>query len=137
LYWEGKSDKITTEHCNKLPSGSQSKDSCLAQKEGDVSLCKNDINCLTFFEQPMSFCEGRGKVLESCIRDRAMVNKDISICEQLSGEKRDDCFGDFAGHITQDILTCDKIVDDFMRNTCYKDVAIQSSTNWLNGLKEN
>ena len=30
LYWEGKSDKITTEHCNKLPAGSQSKDSCLA-----------------------------------------------------------------------------------------------------------
>ena len=131
LYWEGKADKITTEHCNKLPAGSQSKDSCLAQKEGDVSLCKGDFNCLTLFEQPMSFCEGEGKSLKYCIRDRAMTSKNISICETLTGELRDDCFGDFAGHITQDTSTCDLLSDDFARNTCYKDVAIQSGTNFL------
>jgi len=133
LYWEGKSDKITTEHCNKLPTGSGSRDSCLAQKEGDVSLCKGNFNCLTLFEQPMSFCENEGKTLEFCIRDRAMTSKNISICETLTGALRDDCFGDFAGHITQDTLTCDKIINDFARNTCYKDIAIQSGTNfWFN-----
>ena len=133
LYWEDKSDKITTAHCNKLPTGSQSRDSCLAQKEGDVSLCKGDFNCLTLFEQPMSFCENEGKTLEFCIRDRAMTSKNISICETLTGALRDDCFGDFAGHISQDISTCDKIDDYFLRNTCYKDIAIQSGTNfWFN-----
>ena len=131
LYWEDKSDKITTEHCNKLPAGSQSRDSCLAQKEGDVSLCKGDFNCLTLFEQPMSFCEGEGKSLKYCIRDRAMTSKDLSICETLTGAKRDDCIGDFVGHISLDISTCDKITGYFARNTCYKDVAIQSGTNFL------
>jgi len=134
LYWEDKSNKITIEHCNKLPVGEEDRDTCLAFKERDVSLCKNNVNCLTCFEQPMSFCTtGKGKALEYCIRDRAMTSKDISICETLTGEKRDDCIGDFAGHISQDILTCDKITDYFARNTCYKDVAIQSGTNfWFN-----
>jgi len=131
LYWEGKSDKITTEHCNKLPAGSQSRDSCLAMKEGDVSLCKGDFNCLTLFEQPMSFCENQGKSLKYCIRDRAMTSKNFSICETLTGELRDDCIGDFAGHITQEISTCDLLSDDFARNTCYKDVAIQSGSNFF------
>ncbi len=131
LYWEDRSNKITTEHCNKLPAGSQSKDSCLAQKERDVSLCKGDFNCLTLFEQPMSFCEGKGKSLKYCIRDRAMTSKNISICETLTGELRNDCLGDFIGHISLEVSTCDKITDYFARNTCYKDVAIQSGTNFL------
>ncbi|MEA3378972.1 MAG: hypothetical protein U9Q69_05050 [Nanoarchaeota archaeon] len=134
LYWEGKSDKITTEHCNKLPAGSQSRDSCLAFKERDVSYCKGDVNCLTCFERPISFCTtGKGKALEYCIRDRVITSKNISICETLTGALRDDCLGDYAGHITQDILTCDKINDYFLRNSCYKDVAIQTGTNfWFN-----
>lgn len=131
LYWEDKSDKITTEHCNKLPAGSEDRDTCLAFKDRDVSFCKNDVNCLTLFEQPMSFCTDEGKDDEYCIRNRAMSSKDISICETLTGALRDDCFGDFAGHITQDTLTCDKIADYFLRNTCYKDVAIQTGTNFL------
>jgi len=130
LYWEDKSNQITIAHCNKLLEPDRS--TCLAYKDKDVSLCKDNVQCLTYFEQPMSFCTtGEGKVLDSCIRDRAMTSKDISICEILSGEKRDDCIGDFAGHITQDISTCDKISDDFMKNECYKNVAIQSS--WLKG----
>ena len=133
LYWEGKSDKITTTHCNKLPAGSQSRNSCLAEKDKDVSLCKNDVTCLTLFEQPMSFCEGQGKILKYCVRDRAMTSKNISICKTLTGEYWEDCFGDFAGHITQDISTCNQINDIKLKQTCYKDVAIQSGTNfWFN-----
>ena len=132
LYWEDKSDKITTEYCNKLPAGSGNKDSCLAFKDRDVSLCKGNFNCLTFFEQPMSFCTtGEGKALKYCIRNRAMASKNISICETLTGELRDDCFGDFAGHISQDILTCDKIDDYFLRNTCYYSVAVQTNPNFF------
>lgn len=130
LYWEDKSNQITSVYCDKLPEPDRS--TCLAYKDGDVSLCKNNVNCLTFFEQPMSFCiTGAGKVLESCIRDRAMTSKNLSICEQLAGEKRDDCISDFAGHITQDVSTCDMITSISMRNTCYKDVAVQSG--WLKG----
>ncbi|MEK6969017.1 MAG: hypothetical protein AABW48_01170 [Nanoarchaeota archaeon] len=132
LYWEDKSDKITQTHCNKLPEPDRS--TCLAYMKRDVSLCKTNVNCLTCFEQPMSFCTtGKGKALEFCIRDRAMTSKDFSICETLTGEKREDCIGDFAGHITQDISTCDKINDIKTRHTCYKDVAVQSSANfWFN-----
>ena len=129
MYWEDKSDQITLAHCNTLPE--PDKTTCLAYKDRDVSLCKSNVNCLTFFEQPISFCTGQGSILESCIRDRAMTSKNLSICETLTGEKRDDCISDFAGHITQDILTCDKISDDRVRNTCYKDVAVQSG--WLKG----
>lgn len=129
LYWEDKTDQITLAHCNKLPEPDRS--TCLAYKDRDVSLCKNNVNCLTFFKQDMSFCEGKGSVLKSCIRDRAMTNEDLSICEQLSGEERDDCISDFAGHITQDTSTCDMITNIMMRHTCYKDVAVQSG--WLKG----
>ena len=131
LYWEDKSDKITTENCNKLPAGSGNRDSCLAFKDRDVSLCKGDVNCLTLFEQPMSFCEGEGKADEYCIRNRAMTSKNISICETLTGLERDDCFGDYAGHISQDTLTCDKINSYFLRNTCYYGVAVQTSNNFF------
>lgn len=129
LYWEDKSNQITLTHCDKLPEPDKS--TCLAYKERDVSLCKNNVNCLTFFEQPMSFCTGQGSILKSCIRDRAMTSKNLSICEQLTGEERDDCIGDFAGHITQDTSTCDKLSNIMMKHTCYKDVAVQS--NWLKG----
>jgi hypothetical protein len=132
LYWEDKSDMITVAFCNKLPEPDRT--SCLAFKERDVSLCENNVHCLTCFEQPMSFCTtGQGKALEYCVRDRAMSSKDISICETLTGEKRTDCIGDFAGHITQDISTCDLISDIKARHSCYKDVAIQSGSNfWFN-----
>lgn len=129
FYWEDKSDQITLAHCNKLPEPDRS--TCLAYKDKDVSLCKNNVNCLTYFEQPMSFCTGKESVLKTCIRDRAMTSKDFSICETLTGEERDDCVGDFAGHITQDIATCDKITNIMARHTCYQDVAVQS--NWRNG----
>lgn len=124
LYWWDKSDEIKTEYCNKFPAGESDKNTCLAFKERDVSLCKNNVNCLTFFEQEMSFCEGKGSVLKDCVRDRAMTSKDIPICEELSGEKRDDCIGDFCTHIQLDIAICDKITDDKERQSRYVEIAI-------------
>ncbi len=122
LYWFDKSDEITTEMCSHLSSPDDK--TCLAFKDRDVSHCKNNVNCLTFFEQPMSFCTGKGSVLKDCLRDRAMSSKDISICEQLSGEKKDDCIGDFCTHIQLDTAICDKISNGIERQSRYVEVAM-------------
>lgn len=127
LYWWDKSEEIKTEYCNKFPADQPDKSTCLAFKDRDVSLCKDNVHCLTFFEQPMSFCTGKGSILEDCIRDRAMTSKDLSICETLTGEKRDDCIGDFCTHITLDTAICDKISDDMLRQTRYVEVAIHTA----------
>ena len=124
LYWWDRSDEITTEYCNKFPAGQPDRNTCLAFKERDVSLCNNNVNCLTFFEQPMSFCNGKGSNLDDCVRDRAMSSKDVSICEQLSGEKRDDCLGDFCTHINLDIAICDKITEVMEKQSRYVEIAI-------------
>ena len=124
LYWWDRSDEIKTEYCNKFPADQPDRNTCLAFKARDISFSNNNVNCLTFFEQPMSFCTGKGSVLEDCIRDRAMSSKDASICEQLSGEKRDDCLGDFCTHIKLDIAICDKITDVMEKQSRYVEIAI-------------
>ncbi|MBN2421394.1 hypothetical protein JXB27_03900 [Candidatus Woesearchaeota archaeon] len=128
-YWWDKSDEIKEEDCNKFPANEPDKNTCLAFKERDVSRCGNNVNCLTFFKQDMSFCSGKGSVLKDCIRDRAMVNKDFSICETLSGEKRDDCIGDFCTHISLDSALCEKISDDMERQSRYMEVAMHMARN--------
>ncbi|MFH1409094.1 MAG: DUF333 domain-containing protein [Nanoarchaeota archaeon] len=122
LYWFDKSDEITTEQCSQL--GDPDGHTCLALKSRDVSLCKNNVNCLTFFEQPMSFCDEEGSLLKDCVRDRAMTSKDVSICEELSGEQKDDCIGDFCTHIQLDITLCDKITNLQERQSRYVEVAM-------------
>ncbi|MBU0979303.1 MAG: hypothetical protein KJ709_00720 [Nanoarchaeota archaeon] len=122
LYWFDQSDEITTEYCSQL--GDPDEDTCLALKERDVSLCKNNVNCLTFFEQEMSFCDSKGSILKDCVRDRAMTSKDVSICEELSGEKKDDCIGDFCTHIQLDLAICDKITNIQERQSRYVEVAM-------------
>ncbi len=123
LYWFDESDEITTEYCNKFDAGEQ-KNTCLAFKNRDVSLCKNNVNCLTFFEQPASFCTDKGSILKECVRNRAMTSKDLSICETLTGEKKDDCIGDFCTHIQLDTAICDKISDNIERQSRYVEVAM-------------
>jgi len=135
LYWWDRSNEITTEYCNKFPAGQQDRNTCLAFKERDVSRCNNNVNCLTFFEQPMSFCSGKGGNLDDCVRDRAMSSKDVSICEQLSGEKRDDCLGDFCTHINLDMAICDKIVDVMEKQSRYVEIAINLGNVVRKGIK--
>lgn len=128
LYWEDKSEKITTDDCDKvgIDGSDQDEKTCLAFKARDVSLCGTNKNCLTFFSQKMSFCDGvTFKDEEECIRDRAMVNKNISICETLSEQTRkDDCYGDFSSHIQPSTAICDKIIDAQRKQGCYIDAAI-------------
>lgn len=124
MYWWDRSGEIKAEYCNKFPTNDPDKNTCLAFKGRDVSICGNNVNCLTFFKQDMSFCDGKDGILESCIRDRAMTEKDLSICETLSGEKRDDCIGDFCTHIQLDTSICDKINDVMEKQSRYVEVAI-------------
>jgi len=125
LYWENKSEEITTEDCAKIED-SMDKKTCLAFKNRDVSLCESNKNCLTFFPQEMSFCNGATfKDEDECIRDRALVNKDVSICGTLSEQtSRDDCYMDFSGHIQPSIAICDKIIGGQRRQGCYINAAI-------------
>jgi hypothetical protein len=128
LYWEDKSEEITTEDCDKVSinGNDQDKNTCLAFKARDVSFCGSNKNCLTFFPQKISFCDGvTFKDEEECIRDRAMVNEDLSICDTLSDQtRRDDCYGDFSSHIQPNITICDKIIGLERKRGCYIDAAI-------------
>ena len=127
LYAWNKSDEIKTEYCDEL--GTPDKYTCRALKERDVSLCGDNLHCLTFFKQDISFCEGNESVLKDCVRDRAMANKDVSICEKLSGEKRDDCIGDFCTHIKLDVNICNTIKDIEARQDRYLELAMNLA-NW-------
>lgn len=129
LYWWDRSNEIKEEYCNRFPAKEPDKNTCLAFKDRDVSLCKSNVNCLTFFKQDISFCSGKGSVLKDCVRDRAMTDKDVSICETLTGAQRDDCLGDFCTHIKLDKTICDKIVDDMERQSRYSEIAIHISNN--------
>ena len=55
LYQWGKSDEIKTEYCNEFEA--PAKNTCLALKARDISMCGDNPNCLTHFEQPLSFCD--------------------------------------------------------------------------------
>jgi hypothetical protein len=128
LYWENKSEKITTADCDKvgMNGGNQDKKTCFALKEQDVSLCGGNPSCLTFFPQKLSFCDGvTFKDEDECIRDRAMSAKNLSICGTISEQAgRDDCYLDFSGHLQPSITICDKIIGMQVKRGCYINVAI-------------
>ncbi|MBU0650061.1 hypothetical protein KKG63_02575 [Patescibacteria group bacterium] len=123
LYFWGRADEIKTEYCNQL--GVPDRYTCQALQKGDVMQCGNNPHCLTFFPQDSSFCQGTGSQLDDCVRDRAMTSKDASICEQLTGEKRDDCLGDFCTHIDLDINICNRITNVQMKQERYVELAIK------------
>lgn len=129
LYQWGKSDKIKTEHCSQLgPPGNQMRNTCLALKAKDISMCGNDPNCLTFFKQPLSFCdEASDKV--SCIKDRAKTSKDVSICELLPQPDRDICVGVYCTHTELDVKICSTIENINKRQEMLVELAMNLG-NW-------
>lgn len=128
LYQWGKSDEIKTEYCNEFPAHYEDRVACLAMKERDVSVCNNIANCLTHFEQDLSFCdEFPDKV--SCIKDRAKTNKDISLCELLPQPDRDSCVGVYCTHTELDVAICDMIEDIEKRQEMYIELAMNLA-NW-------
>lgn len=123
LYQWGKSDEIKTEYCNEFPADYEDRVACLAMKERDVSLCNNIANCLTHFEQPLSFCDESTDMV-SCIKDRAKMSKDVSICELLPQPDRDSCVGVYCTHIELDVTICDTIKNIEERQDRYLELAM-------------
>jgi len=136
LHWESRNNEIKTEYCEKLnidtPEGVILKNCCLAFKEQDPSLCKENKYCLSYFKQPLSFCdigfetpEGTFKYRDDCLVDRAMSKKDPSLCAEIQEEElKDLCYGNMSTHIFPDLTLCDKIVDEKKKTMCYVEYAI-------------
>lgn len=133
LHWQDRSDEIKAEYCEKFSEEAgldlAFKDSCRAFKERDPSLCRGNEHCLSFFPQPLSFCDNnplKGK--DDCLRDRALTAQDSSICDTINDvHYRDNCYGSYSAHILPDLSLCEKISDEMIRNSCYKDYAINIS----------
>jgi len=136
LHWESRADEIKPEYCEKLKNTTSEKlilkNCCLAFKEQDVLLCGGNRYCLSFFKQPLSFCDtefktpsGLFKNKDDCLVDRAMSEKDYSICAEIGeDEVRDMCYGNMSTHIFPAISLCEEIIDEMRRNMCYAEVAI-------------
>ncbi|HUV47255.1 MAG TPA: hypothetical protein VMW29_03915, partial [Candidatus Bathyarchaeia archaeon] len=97
LYWQERSDEIKAQYCEKLSKNAGGdmafRNTCWALKAGDTSLCQENEHCLSFFPQPLSFCETtKSKGKSDCLRDRALTAKDTSICEKIDDIYfRDNC----------------------------------------------
>lgn len=130
LYWREKSDEIEAKYCEEFSRDAGGdlafRNSCWALKEGDSSLCQGNEHCLSFFKQPLSFCENtKSKGKSDCLRDRALTARDTSICEEIGDvNMRDNCYGSYSAHISPDLSLCEKINDKMTRNMCYREYAI-------------
>jgi len=133
LYWQGRSDEIKANYCEKFGEDAGMdlafKNSCWALKEGDPSPCQGNEHCLSFFKQPLSFCENtKSKSKADCLRDRALTAKDTSICEKIDDtDIRDNCYSSYSAHIYPDLSLCEKINDKMTKNMCYREYAINLS----------
>jgi len=126
LYQWGKSDEITAEICGHLEG--EMEETCLALKARDISMCGSNPNCLTYFEQPLSFCDEHPDFV-SCIKDRAKTSKDVSICELLPQPDKDVCVGVYCTHTELDANICDTIEDIQKRQEFYVELAMNLG-NW-------
>ena len=133
LYWQGRADEIKAQYCEKLTKNAGEdmafKNTCWALRADDASLCQGNEHCLSFFKQPLSFCENtKSKNRSDCLRDRALTAKDPSICARIEDiHYRDNCYGSYSAHIFPDLSLCEKISDKMTRNACYRDYAINIS----------
>ncbi len=135
LHWESRADEIKAEYCEKInddtTEGKIFKNCCLSFREQNPSLCQENRFCLSFFKQPLSFCdtpfeapEGFIKYKDDCLVDRALSEKNSNICAGIKEEElRDLCYGNFSTHISPDISLCGKIADPMRQNMCYAEYA--------------
>jgi len=133
LYWQERSDEIKAQYCEKLTKNAGGdiafRDTCWALRAGDTSLCQGNEHCLSFFPQPLSFCETtKSKGKSDCLRDRALTAKDTSICEMIDDvHYQDNCYSSYSAHIFPDLSLCEKVSDKMTKNSCYRDYAINLS----------
>ncbi|MFH1522780.1 MAG: hypothetical protein ABIE43_03090 [Patescibacteria group bacterium] len=137
FYWARESAKIKTEYCNKFSSQSIDKNTCLALKENDISFCKENVACITFFKQDLSFCENiKAEDKIKCIRDRAMIAGDSAICEKATDpEVRDECYFGYVSHFDADVSLCEKVKNKQFKNMCYTGGAIHLAMDSINKAK--
>lgn len=133
LYWQERSDEIDAKYCEKFSNTAGGeltfRNSCWALKERDVTLCQGKEHCLSFFKQPLSFCENtKSKGKSDCLRDRALTAKDTSICEKIDDINiRDNCYSSYSAHIFPDLSLCEEVSDKMTKNACYREFAINLS----------
>ncbi len=139
LHWEARADEIKAEYCDKFnadaPDGQIFKTCCLAFRAQDPALCQGNKYCLSFFKQPLSFCDsqfnipGGGPISDDeCLLHRALSGKDASICAQIgSAAGRDGCYADMSTHISPDLSFCDQVVNGMVKDMCYTEFAINSA----------
>ncbi|MGB6838675.1 MAG: hypothetical protein WBE27_00115 [Microgenomates group bacterium] len=133
LYWQERSNEIKAQYCEKLSKSAGGdmafRNTCWALKAGDASFCQGNEHCLSFFKQPLSFCETtRSKGKADCLRDRALTARDTSICEKIDDVYfRDNCYSSYSAHIFPDLSLCEKVSDKMTRNECYREYAINLS----------
>jgi len=133
LHWESRGNEIKAGYCEKLSADAAVlRDCCQAFRKQDPSFCHGNKYCLSYFEQPLSFCEtpfkapsGKTKDKGDCLLDRALSAKDSSLCAKIEDtEVRDICYSNYSTHIEPDLSLCEKIADEMMKNMCYAEYAI-------------
>jgi len=118
LYWDERFNLMDQKYCETFPD--DDKNWCLALVTQDKSVCGNVPACLSLFPQPLSFCDNQQSLKkEGCLRDRAMTQKDPTICELIDDtNNRNLCYFGFVGHINPDISFCSKISDRELSQLC-------------------
>jgi len=128
LYWDRRFDLIDKKYCEDFPD--DGKVWCLALATQDKSVCGNLPACLSLFTQPLSFCNDQKvlstKSLGQCLRDRAMSQRDPTICKLIDNrQERNDCYFNIVGHINPDTSFCSKISDRNLEQLCFLNAAIK------------
>lgn len=126
LYWDGKYNLMDKKYCDIFPEGD--KDWCLALVTQDKSVCGNNLACTSLFIQPLSFCDNQqlSKSRGECLRDRAMTQKDPTLCGSIDDiGDRDRCYFNIVGHINPDISFCSKISDPELSQECLANAAVK------------
>lgn len=126
LYWDEKYNLMDKKYCEAFPDGD--KDWCLALVTQDKSVCSNNLACLSLFIQPLSFCDNPqlSKSKGECLRDRAMTQKDHTICGLIDDiADRNRCYFSIVGHINPDISFCSKISDSELSQECLANAAVK------------
>ncbi|PIU43316.1 MAG: hypothetical protein COS97_01635 [Candidatus Nealsonbacteria bacterium CG07_land_8_20_14_0_80_40_10] len=133
-YWDGKSSQIDKTVCpEKFSPQSPEVKTCLALTSGDATLCGDNPACKIFFNTDLNFCQDISEKKDvdikqtECIRNVALLKKDVSICEKIPAgnlPEINDCILDFVGHILPDASFCEKITDKQMKTGCLIEAAV-------------
>ena len=126
LYWERKNNLITDKMCQKFSFSQPERNTCQALQKNDMVLCKENPSCLIMFYKDRQDCQNFDQLdRKTCLRTVALLTKNFQICQQIANQKdKDDCLLDFAGHVNPDLSVCNLISEDFMRQQCYKNIAV-------------